>query len=184
MLDSLAPSLSVPSATARASVATRSRRWLTLAVLAGLLTLSGCTKTGTVNGSVTLDGQPVLFGQVAFTGPNGKSVSAPIRNGKFTLSKVPLGAGTFTVNTQEVQAIRDELSRQEGNLPPGVGVPNGAAAPAGDPQAAQHRKDMEEMATKGVLVPLRYTDPAQSGLKYTVTGGDQTFDLPLKSQGQ
>jgi hypothetical protein len=159
----------------------RSRRLprvMKLAAFAALLTLTGCTRTGTVTGSVTLDGQPVLYGQVAFTGADGKAVSALISNGKFTLEKVPVGPGTFTVDTQSVQAMRNELTLMQGN------DASGAPAPPSNATTEARMKELMEVDQKGLIVPASYNDPSKSGLKYTVKSGNQPFDLKLTSQGQ
>ncbi len=53
---------------------------------------SGGSTTGTVNGTVTLDGEPLKEGLVQLIPTDGKSqtVTATIANGKFTASALPI----------------------------------------------------------------------------------------------
>jgi len=64
-------------------------------VLGALLTGSGCGKSGArLEGAVTLDGNPIAEGKVRFY-PQGSDrqppVTAPIKDGWYTASSVPLG---------------------------------------------------------------------------------------------
>jgi hypothetical protein len=61
-------------------------------ILVGVMGCSGSSTTGTVNGTVTLDGNPLQEGTVRFVPIDGKSptASASVAEGKFTAS-VPLG---------------------------------------------------------------------------------------------
>ena len=61
-------------------------------ILVGGMGCSGSSMTGTVNGTVTLDGHPLQEGTVRFVPVDGKSPTAfaPVADGKFTAS-VPLG---------------------------------------------------------------------------------------------
>jgi hypothetical protein len=159
------------------------RRILAVAALA-LLTLSGCGRTGTVTGKVTLDGQPLKAGTVAFSSADGKkrTSSAPITDGQFTLTKVPTGPGTFTVNTSEVSDYLEKTERAA--HPPGTEK----MKPAERQQIQQTFQkeltpDMEKRFKGAQLVPPKYANPKTSGLTFTVQSGSQNHDLPLTSQG-
>src|SRR5262245_59045431 len=69
-------------------------RIVLLAAALALPGLSGCgARTATVSGEVTYDGQPVGDGSITLTPEDGKGpvVGGPIKDGKYTLTKVPPG---------------------------------------------------------------------------------------------
>ena len=70
----------------------RSPILLSLLLLVGLAGCSDSSSQGEVNGTVTLDGQPLKDGDVRFVPVDGKSptTSAKITDGKFTAT-VPIG---------------------------------------------------------------------------------------------
>ena len=169
--------------------------------LFGLFLLSaaplGCgSKTGTVTGKVTLDGKPLLIGKISFTG-KGKTVSADIIEGEYTAKKVPVGDVKVTVDTSIAKHEADNLlagaQRGGGGMPPG-GPPRGMkegrqmppeAKKALEEQAqlaAENSKKAKELLAKYRPIPEKYTKPESSGLSLTVTGGENSFDVPLKSR--
>ncbi|HUG70343.1 MAG TPA: carboxypeptidase regulatory-like domain-containing protein [Pirellulaceae bacterium] len=71
-------------------------RWLSLTALLGAILVTGCgpskEPTGTVSGTVTLDGEPVESGQVDFVSSEGFAATGSITNGQFTLdASLPVG---------------------------------------------------------------------------------------------
>lgn len=149
-----------------------------------LLMLSGCgSKTATVRGRVTLDGQPLKAGMVTFNPTGAKqTVSAEINNGNYTLEKVMLGPGTFTVDTGDVAKY---LTQAE----------NAANVPGLDQMSDQQRQKLQDGLKKQMspelakryegaqLVPPVYASSKSSRLSYTVRSGSQDHDIALTSQG-
>lgn len=77
-------------------------KWLSVAVIAALAGLAGCAKSDAptryrISGTVTLDGQPIPYGEMRFTPDRTKQSSgpegiAPIRDGKYDTA-MPGGMG-------------------------------------------------------------------------------------------
>lgn len=83
---------------------------LVAALCAGLLLSSGCGDTGNrqaIEGTVTIDGQPLDEGQITFLpqeGTEGPTAGAPVHNGKFVVAQEQgVFAGHFRV---EITAVR------------------------------------------------------------------------------
>jgi hypothetical protein len=142
---------------------------LTLLFLSTLLAgCSGSGKSNTVQGKVTLDGQPVS-GVVTFIGPSKKKEaekSSPINlaDGMYSISDPELGVNTIII------------TGGLGGGGPGVGA---TRQPTGD--MTKMTKDMMKDMTPqtGVAPPEKYANPATSGLSLEVKGGKQVHDLPL-----
>jgi hypothetical protein len=127
-----------------------------LLLLAALVAAAGCSgdvATGTVTGTVTLDGQPLKEGVVRFVPADGKgqTASAEVRDGKFTAA-VP--RGEMRVEFSAPKAVRQTKMYDTPDSPVG-----------------------EETAE---LLPARYN--VQSTLKVTVKGGSQAEKFELTSQ--
>jgi hypothetical protein len=128
------------------------------ALLAIGLTSCDGAKTGVVHGSVSIDGDAISFGTVAFVGADGRVDQAMIEpDGTYSVRKAPVGEVTITVQTYP--------------LPPQVQPPD-ASGKAGKPSA-------EMGGARYVPIPPHYGDAKQSPLKFTVKPGDQTYDLVL-----
>lgn len=113
----------------------------------------GCSgSTGTVSGQVTYQGKPLPVGTVVFfgSGEGSPQATAIIADGKYQATDVPLGAVDITVSTPEPRTTPDPL------------------APAGTPQV------------EVIPIPKKYENKSASGLKLTVTGGSQTYDITLE----
>ena len=135
-----------------------------LALLA-LLALTGCggTKTGMVSGTVTLDGKPVPTATVSFIAADGKAYTGISGDdGAYTVDKVPVGAAKITVFTTKPM-------KSMGGMP---GVKGGTANMPG----------MSAPSAAHVDVPESYNKADSSGLTYTVTSGQQTYPIELKSK--
>jgi hypothetical protein len=149
-----------------------------LLALAGALAVAGCGgSTGTVTGTVTYQSKPLKGGIVMFT-PAGGGQSPVAFNinedGTYTATGVPVGEATITVDTAYLKSqARGEMGGNAPKYEPPQGAPEGGA-PAYKPPS-----DAGANARKYVWIPTKYADPAQSGLKYTVTGGSQKKDIPL-----
>lgn len=137
------------------------RWWIAVAVLIGL---AGCgqdgPERGAVHGKVTLDGQPVEEGSIAFvpSGTNaGPAAGGTISGGEFSISE---DAGPI-LGTNLVQ-IR--WSRKTGKK-----VPAGSPAPAGTM--------VEEIVE---AIPAKYN--SQSTLEKQIEAGDNEINFELTSK--
>jgi hypothetical protein len=137
---------------------TRSSYGIRLCLLGFALALAGgCSgggAAGTVNGTVTLDGQLLKEGTVRFVPIDGKSqtAGADVKDGKFTAS-VPRGE------------MRVEFS---------------APKPVGKPRKAYDTPDSPVVQEMAELIPAKYN--VKSDLKLSVKSGaqDETFTLTSK----
>lgn len=118
--------------------------------------LIGCGgKAASVSGKVTLDGEPVTRGTVAFTPTAGGQRATGIidENGAYELStnrEAGLDVGSYAVSV---------TSRERGQVGDGGGPP---------------------MPGK-YLVPQKFSDANTSGLVFDVQRGSNTIDIPLTS---
>ncbi|WP_020474315.1 hypothetical protein [Zavarzinella formosa] len=137
----------------------------TMARLSGLLVLFsgviGCgdDRTSLVRGSVSIDGERITFGTIAFIGPDGRVDSTMIRDdGTYEMLKAPQGKVLITVQTYP--------------LPPQVRPPE-AIPTKGDKAAAT------PTGARYTLLPDYYSDEKKSPLTYTVVPGPQEYDIQL-----
>jgi hypothetical protein len=144
----------------------RSYRYL-LAFLA--LAIAGCGGgKGHVSGQVKFKGELLPNGRVTFVCQAGtKEVfSSEIFNGAYTISGVPAGLVTVTVETFPPAPATTLPTKIPGGIPPNIkGMP-----PPGSPPPAPG---------KYVALPPRYGNVKESGLCYTVTTGQQQHDINL-----
>ncbi len=132
----------------------RSQRWVLIVLLcAPFVGCSSSTTHGTVQGTVTLDGQPLREGVVRFVPLNGSSqtASAAIEEGEFTAT-VPTG-----------------LARIECSAPMVTGK-----------QKMYDTADSPEVDIVGELLPERYN--VRSELQLEVHAGKQDYALELSSE--
>lgn len=107
-------------------------RLLSAIVLLGAFVLTGCGSaeipSGTVSGSVTLEGQPVESGEISFVSSAGAAASGPITNGQFTLEN-PLPAGTYSVGVAPAALTEapgeggDAIAAPTSSVPAGYHMP-------------------------------------------------------------
>lgn len=141
----------------------------------GLLSLTvGCggAAKGTVSGKVLYKGKPLPGGTVSFVPPEGKgTVVAQIgEDGSYSVSKVPVGEVTIIVETT---SVKPKPGPPRGRRPKEAGgPPKDAPAPEGGGSAAAPTK-----TKKFVAIPEKYGNPKESPLKYTVTKGNQDYDV-------
>lgn len=136
-------------------------RWLTRAGLA-LLVLSGCqAQPVDVSGRVTMTGKPVV-GSVALYPATGSPVVVPLDpDGRYSARGVS-GGGEIRVAVYSPDP-KEELQ----NLPPG-------------PEGEKDRAAVNELRKKWTPILSRYNDPGQSGLAFTPSGTNATFDIELQ----
>lgn len=129
-----------------------------------LLPLLACTcgcGSSKISGKVTYKGQPLNGGIVVFTSANGWSGNAAIaEDGTYNISKVPKGSAKVTVT-----------GLGEGRKPPRSKKAQRRPQVEGAPQVDQGRTS--------VTIPPQYQDLDKTPLKLEVTGGSQTYNIPL-----
>jgi hypothetical protein len=133
------------------------RLWMTLLPLLAPVGLAGCTgssSTGTVNGIVTLDGQPLKEGVARFVPANGKSptASAIITGGKFNAA-VSVGEMRVEFSAPKATGRRTKMY----NTP-----------------------DSPVVAEVAELIPERFN--VKTELRITVKKGSQNESFALKSK--
>jgi hypothetical protein len=132
------------------------------------LVAAGCgSSAGTVSGKVYYKNAPVKGGNITFVKPD-KSVSklSEIQeDGSYKLEKVPPGEMLISVDTSSFKAAAS-MSKSRMAPPPGKDAPQGY--------------DFAAKAQRYTPIPERYSNPEQSGLKYTVKNGSQEHDIKLE----
>ena len=130
-----------------------------------LLAIPGCgggRATATVTGTVSYQGKPLPAGKVSFWGPNDQVASALIgEDGTYEATNVPLGLVKVAVSTP---------------LPP----PPEIVKAAREGKRRFGKGELITVDSKTVSIPPKYSDPAKSGLSFTVTEGSQPFVIELK----
>jgi hypothetical protein len=149
-----------------------------LAPLLLLPPLAGCGQpTEHISGKVIYNGQGLPGGLVSFrpANPSLNTVSAVIDPDGHYEATLPVGEVTIAVDNRELQPSERgprpdlpagiQLPAQEGGVKAGDAAPkSGGGKPSG----------------KYVLIPEKFYQAENSGLKYTVTKGTQTHDIELK----
>lgn len=132
------------------------RRLVTATAVLTLAALAGCggATTGTVSGEVTLDDQPLKEGLIRFVPADGKTAGpdAPITDGKFSVSGVPVGEVKVEITSFKVTGTRKVYD-----------TPDSPTVDVGKQ-----------------IIPPRYN--TQTELKMTVQGGSQEKKFTLKGK--
>jgi len=138
------------------------------------LAISGCSgddggysgPTGTVSGTVTLDGQPVSANVVFMNSIEG-----------FNASGVADASGSFSLQ-----------SNGDTDLPVGkyqVGVTAADEGAEMDPEAAMKaslESDDGSIGGTSSNIPAKYNSPAGSGLSFEVKEGDNSFEVKMTKE--
>ncbi|MBX9679653.1 MAG: hypothetical protein K2X38_12895 [Gemmataceae bacterium] len=128
--------------------------------LAGCFLFLGCgddAGTGSVSGTITLDGSPLTAGIVTFHS-SGKSqpavASTGIAGGQYAIPKIASGSAKISV-----QSLKPSQpgANPDGTVPP---APKGPYMP----------------------IPEKYKNPEQSGLMFDVKTGPQKHDFDVKTK--
>jgi hypothetical protein len=139
--------------------------------------LVGCgARTGKVSGRVLHDGQPLPGGWVTFrpADPSKNAVSAELdKEGNYE-ALLPVGEVLVSVDNRELEP----RSSHAGLV---LDVPLGTEAKKaiGVPKGEQPRVPAPEKGGRYVHIPSKYYTAENSGLKFTVQGGDQKQDILL-----
>ena len=125
----------------------------------GLLVLSGCDgkSRAKVEGTVTLDGQPIELGAISFIPVDGQSptTGGPIINGQYFVPDVPVGEMKVAISGSKV---------------------------VGKKKLYENRPDSPEMPITENPVPARYSDLQNTTLRLDVKSGrnDKNWELNSK----
>ena len=129
------------------------------ALLVGLVAFAGCNaRTGSISGTVTVDGVPIGNGSVTIVGEQGTPASASIVAGEYRVEKVPIGPARIAVRSLPPPSMMAP--------PPKAGSGDGPASvpPTFEP------------------LPDRYLTPEQSGLSLEVVAGEQQHDITVTAK--
>ena len=151
---------------------------------------------GKVSGNVTVDGKPLPAGTIVFHPSKGNPVSSEITDGHYTVTGVPTGNCTVTVDTaylkQEAEALGMANSNMQmsmsggmgGNRPGGAMPPEAKAALDKEKQRADESvKKAKELNARYRQIPDKYTKTESSGITTQVkSGGNPAFDVQLSSK--
>lgn len=129
------------------------------------MALWGGSEMATVEGMVTVDGQPVTAGRVVFRSADGKStILANIApDGSYRALDVPYVPMQVTVaGLTKMERVRVQR-----------GVKGKKSA------ESEARNKAVESSPK---VPEKYEDPDTSGLSFTATSGTNTYNIEIRSE--
>jgi hypothetical protein len=151
----------------------RNYRPLTSCFVLALLVPAGCGVGGsaTVEGKVTIDGQPASSGRVFFRSADGKStVVATIGpDGAYRAVDVPCDTMKVTVTLptkwERIGLLRDAKKAKKSGASEGPKAPRGVGA-----------------SEPGVKISEKYQNPDTSGLTLAVTSGTNTYDIEISSK--
>jgi hypothetical protein len=116
--------------------------------------LAGCGGSNHIEGTVTLDGQPVDGGTISFINTSGGSAGGQILDGKYSIES-KLASGTYKVQIEWLKKT-------------GKTIPNKSDAGTTSDETKQ-------------VIPVEYN--RQSNLTAEVKSGSNTFNFELKSGG-
>jgi hypothetical protein len=142
------------------------------ALFAAFSLLPGCGgATGTLSGKVTLDGQPVTTGTVLFTNGNSAQNAMVSIQSDGTYKAEGVAVGDMKVGVTAPPPNASSMPKGAKGPPPGI--------PADHPQAKLYSQGS---TTPGFDIPKEYSNPETSNLTVKVEGGQQTYDIALKSK--
>jgi hypothetical protein len=129
----------------------------------------GCARTGTVRGTVTVDGKPAVGATVVFSGGENQSALAAVHDdGTFQTPGVPIGPVKVAVKSSPMPY----LGRFSGAM----------AAPKRGGPGAENLLPFDQQPSTPPAIPKRYTDADTSGLTLTVTRGRNEFNIAMTSR--
>jgi hypothetical protein len=141
-------------------------RTLSLMVLMlGLGITAGCSGgSAEVTGKVTYKGKPVVSGTLGFVFDDGKTASADIKDGTYTVTDVPVGKAKVCVSSPDPRLQNASDSKGRSNVGPGAKAGKGANTPAPPGWFA---------------IEPQYADPDNSGIVKEVKSGKQFIDVTI-----
>jgi len=139
------------------SLTTSRNRCFGLLAVAAVVLASGCSRTASVSGTVTLNGVPLHGGVVKFYGPEGEPKVASISND-----------GEYRIDGLPAETVKITVSDLRTNV----------AMPMTRPAVMKDAHGLPAPPTGQTMLPAKYSHP-DNGLTLTVTKGKQTFDIEL-----
>jgi hypothetical protein len=160
-----------------------------LLVALSLVVAAGCgSGRGKVSGRVLFKGEPLPGGLVNFrpADPRHNAVTAQLDEEGHYEAVLPVGEVRVSIDNRHLQPPPKRVRGQPKDLPlkPEVRKQMAEAKLAQDP--AEHLPPESTAANPSnppgryVEIPPRYYEPENSGLEFTVHGGDQEKDFELK----
>lgn len=137
---------------------------------------AGCGQgTCDIQGRVTYQGKPVVYGGVLVVDDHGKTVSAGLDDeGHYVATGVRTGAVRFAVISSGPSSTAPPNSRKN-EIKDGQEPDQGARAKPAATASVAAKSD-----PKWQPLPKQYADPEVSGIATVVKRGDNTFDIELK----
>jgi hypothetical protein len=157
----------------------RGRRVALAAAAAVALSLAvGCgPQTATVQGKVTVNGEPLKAGSLQFKSASGLVVAAPIQpDGTYTAVNVPVGTSTVAISAMDPK-YEEKMLEMAGRAKQQQAGEGGGAAAGGRaaPKPNEASVDWEAVYR---LVDEKFTAFDTSGLTVNVVGPTTTYDIP------
>jgi hypothetical protein len=146
-----------------------------LPLLSSFLLASGCSSEGTVSGKVYYKGKLLTSGSVSlFPEDKGGNYFSEIKSdGSYSFSKVPPGPAKISVLVGMKGPPPDLFSKM------GRGK-EAAMKGMKKHEGAMKEESKEREAGNEVVLPEKYANPEESGLKIDVQGGKQTHDIKME----
>jgi hypothetical protein len=144
--------------------------------------LAGCgVRTGHVTGKVTYKGNPLPAGWLQFrpADPAQNAVSVPLKEDGSFEADLPAGEVTVTIDNRDWEP--PPAAGAVPSVPANIPISAEARAKLGPAAAKPRNADARPSPKPGmyVVIPEKYYDLSTSGLKFTVTGRDQTQNFEL-----
>jgi hypothetical protein len=149
-----------------------------LLLLVPLLAGCGGAARARVSGRVLFQDKPLPGGWVTFrpADPRENAITAAISPEGNYEATLPVGEVQISVDNRHLQP---RPAGQALTPPEGLKLPEGMPRPSA-PAAPPKETERDKPAGNYVAIPEKYYTTDSSGLKYTVTKGDQKHDIPLK----
>jgi len=136
---------------------------------------------GTVSGKVTYNNAPVTAGTVVFLPAEGPTYSIPISpEGTYSTTDIPPNEYSVTVETES--ANKNKLARTYGGARGKAAEKDAQKVVEGDKRGSLTSPAPDGFQAGGgpyVKIPIKYSLPTSSGLKVTITKGNNTHNFPL-----
>lgn len=131
-----------------------------------------------VKGKVTLGDKPLTYGNVMFwsKATDGLTASATIdKDGNYVMNDAPIGEAMIAVMVPHIDPRTLETMKKMKDNPVAKNTPQSV-----DPNDPSRKMQLlADVPDNIVPIPMKYGVAADSGLVYTVKGGEQTYDIKL-----
>lgn len=118
-----------------------------------------------VVGTVKYNGEDVHYALVVVQGADGSTAAGMIaEEGRYRVPNAPVGEVWVGVNTNAARGVYQTALMRGGAM-------------TGSPESGKSGR--KKVSLKFIDVPVKYLDPAQSGLSTTVAKGENTYDIVL-----